>query len=211
MKVCPKCGAQHCKPGTFCSRTCANSHSRTDESKKKTSESVKKYASSVDKDVLSKRALDGWENNAKKKHGPFTPITFRHCNYCGTYFTAAFDRTWCTDECFFEIKRKNWQGNKQRFRDQNFDSSWEIEMVKWFEENEIQFQTKPNSIEWIDKNGKSHKYFPDFYLPILNLYVDPKNKIVAKMQKEKLDIVSRKINLIYGELEYIKEQILMQL
>ena len=33
MKICPKCGNQHEKPGTFCSRTCANSRIHTEETK----------------------------------------------------------------------------------------------------------------------------------------------------------------------------------
>lgn len=35
MKQCPKCNTQHSKPGTFCSRTCANSRTFSDESKRK--------------------------------------------------------------------------------------------------------------------------------------------------------------------------------
>ncbi len=41
MKICPKCNAEHERPGTFCSRTCANSHIVTEEHKLKTSNSLK--------------------------------------------------------------------------------------------------------------------------------------------------------------------------
>ena len=33
-KTCPKCSAEHEKPGKFCSRTCANSRQWTDAQKK---------------------------------------------------------------------------------------------------------------------------------------------------------------------------------
>jgi Zn finger protein HypA/HybF involved in hydrogenase expression/predicted nucleic acid-binding Zn ribbon protein len=35
MKICPKCGTTHEKPGTFCSRSCANSRNFSNETKEK--------------------------------------------------------------------------------------------------------------------------------------------------------------------------------
>ena len=35
MKLCPKCGTEHHKNGTFCSRSCANSKPQTEESNEK--------------------------------------------------------------------------------------------------------------------------------------------------------------------------------
>lgn len=43
MKICPKCQAEHAKPGTFCSRKCANSRQFSEESKLKKSEAVKEF------------------------------------------------------------------------------------------------------------------------------------------------------------------------
>lgn len=43
MKTCPKCGTGHTKPGTFCSRACANSRQWNDEHKKVFSEKQKEY------------------------------------------------------------------------------------------------------------------------------------------------------------------------
>ena len=41
MKQCPKCGIEHDKSGTFCSRTCANSRSFSDSAKLKKSIALK--------------------------------------------------------------------------------------------------------------------------------------------------------------------------
>lgn len=41
MKQCPKCGTEHNKPGTFCSRGCANSRVFSEESKAKKSIALK--------------------------------------------------------------------------------------------------------------------------------------------------------------------------
>lgn len=41
-KICPKCSAEHLKPGTFCSRSCANSRgSRTEDFKEKVRKKLK--------------------------------------------------------------------------------------------------------------------------------------------------------------------------
>lgn len=45
MKNCPKCGTEHKKPGTFCSRACANSRQWTEEQKKVFSQKQKEYMS----------------------------------------------------------------------------------------------------------------------------------------------------------------------
>lgn len=42
MKTCPKCGIEHKKPGTFCSRSCANSRIFSLEANKRRAESNRK-------------------------------------------------------------------------------------------------------------------------------------------------------------------------
>jgi len=44
-KICPKCDAEHIKPGKFCSRACANSRQWNDEHKKVFSLRQKEYMS----------------------------------------------------------------------------------------------------------------------------------------------------------------------
>lgn len=43
MKECPKCNTPHSKPGTYCSRSCANSRIFTEESKKKRGETYREW------------------------------------------------------------------------------------------------------------------------------------------------------------------------
>ena len=58
MKECPKCGTPHEKPGTFCSRACANSRQWTTEHKKVFSEKQKAYmASDLSEEHRAKRQL----------------------------------------------------------------------------------------------------------------------------------------------------------
>lgn len=78
-----------------------------------------------------------------------------------------------------------------------FDSSWEDAMAIRLDELSI-YWIRPNPIEY-NLNGKKRNYFPDFYLPEYDLYLDPKNPYCIKVQKEKLDIVSNQINLLILE------------
>jgi len=65
------------------------------------------------------------------------------------------------------------------------DSKWELNLAKILDEMQIKW-VRPSPLKWIDKNGTTHNYFPDFYLPDLNVYLDPKNDYAKKVQKEKL-------------------------
>ena len=50
--------------------------------------------------------------------------------------------------------------------------SWELLVAKWFDENNIKWEheTKSFDYEW---NGK-RKYYPDFYLPDFDIYIEVK-------------------------------------
>ena len=213
MKVCPKCSASHNKLGTFCSRKCANSRgTRSLETKQKQSISNKKYFLKLSETNKKAKIQHLADINPNIAGGPYTKIKLANCSYCtkrfwsNTEHTTKFNTT-CSDECFMSIKRKNRAGSKTEYNGQIYDSGWEAELAKWMDVNNIEFVRPTKHIPWVDSNGKSRKYFPDFYIPKLNLYVDPKNKFCIADQIEKLNYVSSKINLIYGEVEYIKQHI----
>lgn len=68
------------------------------------------------------------------------------------------------------------------------DSTWELELAKRLDNLFIEW-IRPEPLPWTDKNGKIHNYFPDFYLPKHDLYIDPKNKHAFNVQKDKIDIL----------------------
>lgn len=65
------------------------------------------------------------------------------------------------------------------------DSSWEEELAKRLDYLNIEW-IRPNPIKWIDKNNTERNYFPDFYLPKYDMYLDPKNPAAYKQQNEKV-------------------------
>lgn len=83
------------------------------------------------------------------------------------------------------------------------ESSWEVEIARWLDKSGINW-TRPKHIPWNDAQGKKRRYFPDFYLPDLGIYLDPKNSYQIKISEEKLAVITSKVTLIYGEVEHIK-------
>ncbi len=76
------------------------------------------------------------------------------------------------------------------------DSSWEVKLAKLFDKEKIIWE-RPNPLKWLDKDGVLHNYFPDFFLPDFNVYLDPKNDWVIKTQEEKLKCLEEQYDNIF--------------
>jgi hypothetical protein len=188
-------------PLKFCSRKCSNRRSHTNETRQKTSSTMK---------IKIQQGLIQPPPRPTKSRLKLTKLVC--CSFCKIQFIGerkptknASWPTLCSDQCYINTKRKNARGTKQTvYNGMQFDSLWEVEYVKFLEDQNIPFII-PSPIYWFDDKQKSHKYFPDFYIPILDLYVDPKNPIVIIQQQTKLNIVSKQINLLYGDLQVVKD------
>lgn len=82
------------------------------------------------------------------------------------------------------------------------ESSWEVRVADRLGELSIQW-TRPKPLPWVDKCGVRHLYFPDFYLPDYDLYLDPKNEFVMGLHEEKMAAVSLLVNIEYGHVDKI--------
>lgn len=213
MKLCVKCTNSFTpKKGliNYCSLQCRNSRTWTMEDIKKKSiaakSSMKVQQANRDpaklEKVVTSRIKNG--NGAKKKK-------MIECTNCKKIVEVERNesgnfRTWCTSECYAAIKRRNYRGKNFNYKGISLDSSWELELAIWLDSQSIEWE-RPKYLVWVDIAGKSRKYFPDFYLPRYNLYVDPKNELLVESQKEKLEKVSEEVKLIYGRVDYLKEYI----
>lgn len=54
------------------------------------------------------------------------------------------------------------------------DSQYELKVAQELDENLVKWE-RPKYFIWEDFNGIKHRYYPDFYLPEYNVYLDPKN------------------------------------
>jgi hypothetical protein len=66
------------------------------------------------------------------------------------------------------------------------DSSWEEALAKRLDFLNIEW-TRPAPVKWVDDEGKSHNYFPDFYLTEHDIFLDPKNDIVYNSSIDKIN------------------------
>ncbi len=153
------------------------------------------------------------------------PDRFQQCVICNKTFKlkkTSLTRITCSKSCEREKhvlnsidpnKRQGGCGHMGKrciYNGVSFDSSWEVQIAKWLDSNNIKWiRDKRINFSYTDKEGKIRKYIPDFYLEDMNVYLDPKNKIVIKMQEYKISQVLKEnnINLIYGEIEHIKSKV----
>ena len=104
MKQCPKCGAEHNKTGTFCSRTCANSRVFTEESRLKKSVANKGKPSTR---VIAD--LDKWKENIKQSWlNKYNATPFDSLGIENKRRRVFEEQNYCCNKCGIS----NWQGVK---------------------------------------------------------------------------------------------------
>lgn len=136
-------------------------------------------------------------------------IKFINCSACGQLFTSHKSSNshyikCCSEKCKNSIRRRNSTGIKRHtYKNVLMDSLWEVRLAKFLDEHSIEW-VRPQYLVWVDVNNISRHYYPDFYLPKLDLYLDPKNKFIQKLQKDKIDYINLFYNnVIIGEIDYI--------
>lgn len=202
MGHCLNCGKESSNP-KFCSKSCAaifNNKNRSPESREAQRRSILKTFNKPYKEKSKKDPV----MSAIKTNIKFTLVS--QCTYCKKYFDYSKRKsTTCSDKCFLDVKLKiNAKGTRIKYKDYILDSLWELRIAQYLDELNFKWSRPTDALEWRDKRNHKRKYFPDFYLPEYNLYLDPKNPIVMIKQKEKVDyFLSNFDNIIIGNVEYI--------
>lgn len=91
------------------------------------------------------------------------------------------------------------------------ESSYEVEVAKILDLLGIEWEKVRRGFVW-DDNGKHRRYIPDFYLPSIDVYLDPKNDFLIKRDQKKISSATalNKITVIVLSkaeitLEYIEQ------
>lgn len=89
------------------------------------------------------------------------------------------------------------------YNGQWMDGTWELEFAKYLESENIEWikNSKWFEYEW---NGSRHKYFPDFYLPKYDRYVEVKG-YERERDREKYKVVDGLIVVRLKEIERIRK------
>jgi hypothetical protein len=70
-----------------------------------------------------------------------------------------------------------------------FDSKWEVEVAKSLDDNSIKWERPHIGFKWTDEG---RKYYPDFYLPDFDVYLDPKNSYLRIKDQKKISEACRR-------------------
>jgi hypothetical protein len=83
---------------------------------------------------------------------------------------------------WFEHQRPNGERVK-------LQGTWELELAKWLDSKSIDYVAHPYRLSYVDVSGKRRSYFPDFYVPGWESYVDVKCDYTLALSGDKLKTV----------------------
>lgn len=202
------------KTNKFCGSSCAATHNnsnrapRSSESRKKTSIAMKGKS----KPYTSRKRISGWH----------CKIMWSTCPVCNILF---YSKGWTNpkkscgkSECRVHLSVGNrtytngrrklfYYFNKHQDKTVLLESTWEYNLAVWLDEQNIEW-IRPSYIKWTDASDKERLYYPDFYLPALNLYLDPKNPTAMKKDAFKMAQVSKLVDILYGNVIPIQQSII---
>lgn len=180
--TCEKCGkvmTEKFGSGRFCSRSCANSHTVSDEVKLKIQKSVIKTYTEINGDHAFRQTV----KEDRYYHNP------KYCKICGKQLEfSQRNRKTCSDECerilhqklrFLKLDeigisqtvRKRYKyGTYKGFR---CDSSWELAFIMFCLDNHISVIRNQTDKFLYYYNQEKHYFYPDFIID--NCYYEIKN------------------------------------
>lgn len=118
-------------------------------------------------------------------------LYYNTCKICQKIFIKDRHKSFCSGKCLHSFRvqwgidlAKNYK-NQKPYKQHKFnskyhgevllDSGWEVKVVQSLEDNNIKWE-RGKGFEWIrPSDNTQHKYYPDFYLPDYDVYVEPKN------------------------------------
>lgn len=136
-------------------------------------------------------------------------IVNSRCPQCGKEIIQRKSKAkkYCSKKCVSEVYSNNCKSRKDMCKNNNrhagwyespiagkvwLESSWEVKVAKILDSANIKWARPKNTFEWIDVLGRSHKYYPDFYLCDYDTYLDPKNPFAIQRDAFKINQVKEK-------------------
>ena len=87
------------------------------------------------------------------------------------------------------------------------DSTWEIELAKKLNDLSISWErdTGKHRLTYIDTEGSIRNYFPDFYLPDFDVYIEVKGYWTSKTKQKMNSVIERNKQVSIVILESLEE------
>lgn len=221
-KTCPQCqkvfsSTTKARASTYCSRECAAKHSyelcAQDADWKasretKVSIAVKKRWEQIERGSVPRPKVA----NGKVMATPEERT--RKCSECDNTFVLKFHASkqkTCSPICLKVRQRRTARENpncggetnykRYVYNDITMDSAWEVEIAQWMDAHQVKWtRSRKMMFHWTDETGAKRRYYPDFYLPDYNVYLDPKNKYLIEKDRFKILAAQREngITIIWG-------------
>jgi len=129
----------------------------------------------------------------------------RHKNYCKQNPNA---KPWkghpCSEETRKKVSEKQRNNSYRRIMRHTqeyhgilYDSFWEIEMAKRLEFLNEQFERPKNPIKYLDAEGKQHNYFPDFWIPSIQKFIEVKNPYLFENDNKVQILKAKRSDIIW--------------
>lgn len=119
---------------------------------------------------------------SKKQKNRLCYTKISQCIVCKKWFSGK--RKTCSDSCLHtrliftaNTKNKHFRPANRtmiEYKGNKLGSLYELEVCKSLDDNGIKWII-PTHLKYTDIYQKTHRYYPDLYLPDYNIYLDPKN------------------------------------
>lgn len=148
------------------------------------------------------KAKSGYTNNFSKAKLTGQPIPESKCkgkvgHFKGKKHTEESKAK--MSESARRSKHRRLKRNVIQYKGVTLDSNWELVLAKRLDQLKCVW-IRPEPIPWVDLKGLTRNYFPDFYLPDYNIFLDPKNPFAFKVQQNKIEILMK----TYDNLFFLK-------
>lgn len=175
-KHCPKCNNKHTKPGTFCSRSCANGRRQTAESNEK-----RRISNALAITKKSEEELEQTKAKRLKTRYANKPKVIYRCKCCDK--EIGNNKYQMCQPCFFESPEHDQVlGHYSKYKRQRVVdsfgqevlllSSLEIRFFDYLTKNQIRW-AKPKPLRYND-GTKNRIYKPDFLLVDTSTFIEVK-------------------------------------
>lgn len=206
---CERCGkvmTEKFGPGRFCSKACARSHECTIDTRNKIKQSLTTFYEDPEACLRqirhNKTAADIHDEYIKYLEAP------KLCCICSTpILYKERHRQTCSKDCYKSLAAMNAKKNKLgglteacgkyskkgKYKGIRCDSTYELIYLVYCELNNISIKRNNKYFYYTNFEGETRKYYPDFYLPDSDTYVELKGykdnnvdlKLAAMKQQDK--------------------------
>lgn len=170
----------------FCSKECHSANSHRNHERCCPKNTNRNYKNGMTGKVSHKKGQNKFTDESimrgsltfKQKilDGEYVPHSTPHTQECKERISAIMQEK--MENRYTASKRIIYKGIR-------FESSWEYELAVDLDKYNIVWN-RPSPLLYKDINNQTRRYYPDFYLPEYNIYLDPKNDYVKKLDASKI-------------------------